>query len=392
MNRLYQILAVFLILAGVILNEWVIKLIFADQVKMAESEKRFFLVALQIVLVLLGLIVLRYKKAALQNLLLLICSVLFAFGILEIGLRFVPSNLEAPAPLWIPYEHKMLNARINEAHSAKAKLNRHGFNDQNHPLSKKAGTMRIAVLGDSFIWGIGVEEQVIWTRKLQQLLNQNGQNVEILNFGKPGWSTLDQYHFLKSDGIQYEFDLLMVNFVVNDPVMDGSNIKRFIYNGGIIDRLLIQPLSKYLFPNAISLSVDLLNGFFDSFFDYGYVNWLNKVYTEENLKQYQALLQEMSSYCRDRDIRMVVVMTPENHHSWLHERFEKVIPLLTNAKIPYLNLYPAVYAELHHIPNRQLWGNPADGHPGDRVTDVYAKHVHRYLIEQGYLRPSRPKK
>lgn len=392
MDRLYQILAASLILAGVILNEWVIKLIFADQVKMAESEKRVFLVAVQIALVLLGFLIYRYKKVVLQNFLLLFCSILFAFGILEVGLRFVPSNLEAETPLWIPYEYKMLNARINNAHDAKAKLNRHGFNDKDHPLRKTAGTIRIAVLGDSFIWGVGVEEQVIWTRKLERLLNQNGRKVEILNFGKPGWSTLDQYRFLKTDGSHYGFDLLLVNFVVNDPVMDGSNIKRFIYTGGIIDRLVIQPLSRYLFPNAISLSVDLLNGFFDSFFGYGYINWLNKVYTEDNLKQYQALLQDMSRYCNDRNIRMIVVMTPENHHLWLKERFEKIIPLFINANIPYLNLYPAVYKELHHIPNRQLWGNPADGHPGDRVTDVYASHVHRYLIDQGYLKPDRPKR
>jgi hypothetical protein len=179
-----------------------------------------------------------------------------------------------------------------------------------------------------------------------------------------------------------------VGFVVNDPVMDEGNIKRFIYTGGIIDRLLVQPISRYLFPNAISLCVDLVNGFFDSFFDYGYIKWLNKVYTEENLKQYKALLKDMSEYCQARHIRMLFVMTPENHHPWLQQRFEKIIPLLKDADIDHLNLYPAVHKELYHIPNRKLWANPADGHPGDKVTDVYAQHVYRYLMQQGYFKPS----
>jgi hypothetical protein len=307
---------------------------------------------------------------------------------LEIGLKYVPSNLKNEAPLWIPYEHKMINARINEIHSARSKLNRYGFNDREHSLRKAPGITRISVLGDSFIWGVGVEDQVIWTNKLARLLSQNGVKSEILNWGKPGWSTLDEYRFLKSDGARYDFDLLLVGFVVNDPVMDGSNIKRFIYTGGMIDRLLVQPISRYLFPNAISLSVDLVNGFFDSFFGYGYINWLNKVYTEENLKQYQAMLKDMSAYCRARNIRMLFVMTPENHHPWLQQRFEKIIPLLKNAGIDHLNLYPAVHKELHQIPNRELWANPADGHPGDRVTDVYARNVYRYLMNQGYFRPS----
>ena len=388
MNRLYQILGVSLIITGVLLNEWVINFLSKGQVAFAEIEKRVILVTAEIVLVLLGLLVFRYKKAALQNLMIVFCSIFFTFGILEIVLKYVPSNLQKEAPLWIPYKQKMINARINEIHIARSKLNRYGFNDQEHALRKAPGITRIAVLGDSFIWGAGVEEQVIWTNKLARLLNQNGVKSEVLNWGKSGWSTLHEYRFLKSDGIHYDFDLLLVGFGANDPVMDDSQAKSFIYSGGIIDRLFVQPISRYLFPNAMSLSVDLVNGFFNSFFDYGYPKWLNTVYTEENLKKYQVVLKDMSGYCRSRNIRLLFVMTPENHHPLLQQRFEKIIPLLKNANIEYLNLYPAVYQELHNFPNRKLWANPADGHPGDRVTDVYARHVYQYLLKQGYLKPS----
>jgi lysophospholipase L1-like esterase len=387
MDRLYKALGISLIIVGVVLNEWVIKYLSAEQVKFAEIEKRIFIVTVEIFLVLLGFLIFRYKKIALQNLLLVFCSVFFTFGILEIGLKYVPSNLENEAPLWIPYEQKMMNARINEVHNTKSKLNRYGFNDQEHSFRKAPGIFRIAVLGDSFIWGAGVDDQVIWTNKLAHLLNQNGVHSEILNWGKSGWSTLHEYRFLKSDGIHYDFDLLLVGFGANDPVMDDSQAIRFIYTGGIFDRLIVQPIS-YLLPNAMSFSVDLVNHFFDSFFGYGYINWLNKVYMEENLKQYQALLKDMSEYCLARHIRMLFVMTPENHHTGLQQRFEKIIPLLKNANIDYVNLYPAVYKELYHIPNRKLWANPADGHPGDRVTDVYAQYVYRYLMNQGYFKPS----
>jgi hypothetical protein len=266
MNRLYQILGISLIISGVVLNEWTIKFIFQGQVKFAETEKQVFLAIVDIFMVFLGLLILRYKKTVLQNLLLIFCSLFFSFWILEIGLKHVPSNLEIEAPKWIPYKQKMLNNRINQIHQDKARLNSHGFNDNEYSLLKPPGVTRIAVLGDSFVWGVGVDDRVIWTHKLEYMLNQNGVRSEILNWGKPGWSTLDEYRFLKSDGIHYEIDLLLVDFVVNDPVMDESNLKLFIYDIGIIDRFIVQPISRYLFPNAISFFVDLVNDFFNSFF------------------------------------------------------------------------------------------------------------------------------
>ena len=388
MNLLYRILGVFLIASGVLLNEWVIKFLSRGEVKFAEIEKQVLLAIFEISLIVLGFLILRYKKVVLQNLLLIFCSIFLTFGILELGLKYAPSNVEKEAPAWIPYEQKMVNNRINQSHQARSRLNRHGFNDKDHSPLKVPGVLRIAVLGDSFIWGVGVENQVIWTHKLERLLNESGVRSEILHWGKPGWSTLDEYRFLKSDGIHYDFDLLLVGYVVNDPVMDESNIKRIIYDGGIIDRVIIQPVSRYLFPNVISLFVDLINGFFDSFFGYGYTNWLNKVYTEENLQKYQALLKEMSQYCNARRIRVLFVMTPENHHPWIKQRFNQVTGLFKNAGIPYLDLYPVVHSRFHHLPNRKLWANPADGHPGDMVTDLYAQSVCRYLLDHNYLKPT----
>ena len=388
LNRFCGMLGVSLMIAGVVLNEWVIRVLSRGEAHFAEIEKRIFLLLVELALVVLGFLIYRYRKVALQNLLLLIGSIFFTFGILEIALRLLPANLEAEAPVWIPYEQKMINARINQGHQARARLNRHGFNDREHAFGNPPGVKRIAVLGDSFVWGVGVEEQVIWTHKLERLLNQKGMPTEILHWGKPGWSTLDQFRFLKADGIRYAFDLLLVGWVTNDPMMDESlNIKRFIYDGGIIDRIIVQPVSRYLFPNAISLCVDLTNAFFDTFFGYGYANWMEKVYSEDNLNRYQALLKEMARYCQARGIELLFVMTPENHHPAIKSRFDRIAVLLRNAGIPYLDLYPVIHAQLHHIPGRKLWANPADGHPGDAITDLLSRSVYQHLANLRDFQP-----
>lgn len=388
-DRCSQVLGVLLVTAGIVLNEWVIRFLSRGGIRFAELEKRIILIVFEIFLISLGYLCIRYKRLALQNLFLVLFSIVFTFGLVELGLKFVPADLEEEAPRWIPYEYKLLNARIHESHRQKARLNRYGFNDREFPPRKAPGMIRIAVLGDSVIWGEGVVEEVIWTRKLERFLNAQGIKAEVLSWGKPGWSTLDQYRFLKSEGIKYEFDLLLIGFVVNDPIMDESQPRVFIYEGGIVDRFFVQPLCRYFFPNAISLFVDLLNGFFDQYFGYGYKNWLmRKVYSEENLKRYQLLLDDLGDYFKARKIKALFILTPENHHPFLKESFERVASMLEKAGIPYLNLYPEIHRRFHHLPTRKLWANPGDGHPGDMVTEVYASFVCDYLLSNRYIQRS----
>lgn len=385
MKYFYRILGTCFILAGITLNEWVIKYLTHGQVRFAETEKQILMAVINVCFILLGILIIRYQKTAMQNLLLVCASVVVTLGFLEFALRFIPPDLESESPRWIPHRYKLQNNAINQEHKIRSTANPYGFNDIIQPIKKNPGSTRIAILGDSFVWGAGVPEKNMWTRKLEKTMNQDGLNVSILNWGKPGWSTLDEFQFLKSEGIKYEFDLLLIGFVVNDPVMDRSTHRVFIYAGGIVDRIFVQPLSRYL-PNTTSLFVDLINQFFDRFFGYGYVNWLDRIYSPDNLRQYQSLLLEVADFCKNHDIRVLIVMTPENHSPLLQQRFERVTGLFQKAGIPYFNLYPDVHDQLHHIPIRRLWANPADGHPGEAVNDVYARSIYRYLLENEYLK------
>lgn len=384
MDRLSRILGFLLIGAGILFNEAVIRFLSRGEVRFAELEKRIFLVILEIFLIALGYLLIRYKNAALKNLLLVMFSFLASFGMIEIGLRFIPSNLEAERPLWIPSELKIGNRALKEAHLKVARMNPYGFNDRVHRMEKAPGVRRIAVLGDSVIWGEGVREEAIWTRRLEEKLNRGGAAAEILNWGKPGWSTLDQFHFLASEGIKYDFDLLIFAFVINDPVMDESQPRLFIYEGGLAESLVNNTIG-YLFPDAASLFIDLINNFFNGYFGYGYENWLKKVYETDNLNRYQALLLKIGDYCRSRRIPVIFVLTPENYLPYLKDAFGKIEVMLEAAGIRYLNLYPEIHRRFHHLPVRRLWANPADAHPGDLLTRAYAEMVAEYLADKREL-------
>lgn len=380
---MYKKLGTIIIAIGVCLNEFTIKLISNYEIRFDDIKKSIIVIFFQVLIISAGIYLLFKKKRAAQNILLLLITFVICTIILELILS-IPlfQNLSSDTPVWIPYKYKQISYRIDREHLDSSLKNKYGFNDINHLYKKyNPDKIRIAVLGDSFIWGDGVPDSAIWTRKLQKLFIKKGFDCEILNWGKPGWSTLDEYNFLKSDGYKYQFDYLVFAFVVNDPVMDSSSFKRIIHPHGYIFKH-IKSLT-FLFPNVFSFFVDLTNNLFSDYSDYGYMNWLNnKVYTKSNLGKYAKLLLNIKGFCLKQNINFSIIMTPENHNVLLNKYFEKVIPLFEKYKISYYNLYPYIERELKNYSDRKLWANPGDGHPGSLMTSIYSKYIYGYLIRE----------
>jgi len=377
----YKIIGFIFIVSGVLFNEWTINQLLNYETILFSSVKSLFIISFQLISILIGYFLYRNGKVAFQNILLLCISLLIFVVLLEITLSMpFAQDLESSTPIWIPKKHKDITRQINKAHEATSAKNKFGFNDSNHNLIKEEGK-RIAILGDSFIWGDAVPDSVIWTKKLEKKFVDNGYDVEILNWGLSGWSTLDQFQFLKEDGISFNFDYLIFSFVNNDPVMDSSYHKRLIHNSGFLYKKIIKPI-EYIFPNTVSFCLDLTNNFLSSYSDHGYLNWLNNnVYSEKNLKKYSRLLQNIKHFCDKNEIKFLFVMTPENHNPIIEEYFNKIIVLFNQNQIPYLNLFPMVESELKDYSYRELWANPADGHPGNLVTTVYSNSVYNFFME-----------
>ena len=378
---MYKKIGIVVIALGVFLNEFTIKFISNNEVRFDDIKKSIIVIIVQLFIISIGIYILLKRKKAAHNILLLFVTLSTCMIVLEIVLS-IPyfQNLSSDHPVWIPYKYKLLNTKINQIHFNYALKNKCGFNDINHSYKMSdTNQIRIAALGDSFIWGAGVPDSIIWTSKLKKMFERDNLSCEVLNWGKSGWSTLNEFNFLKYEGYKYQFDYLIFAFVVNDPVMDSSSFKQIIHQDGFIERHLIKPLS-ILFPNTISFFVDLTNDVFSDYSDYGYMNWLNnKVYININLENYSNLLLEIKKYCTKRDIKFSFIMTPENHNTLLNKYFEKIIPLFEKNKISFFNLYPYVKKELKNYSNRELWANPGDGHPGSLVTSVYSEYIYTYL-------------
>ncbi len=104
----------------------------------------------------------------------------------------------------------------------KVEINRKGLRDDEHPYERVAGKKRILVLGDSLVWGYGVEQDYIFTEQLERLLS----NTEVINAGVAGYSTDQELLWLRSEGERYNPDLVILVVCGND---DFGNRKDLIY-------------------------------------------------------------------------------------------------------------------------------------------------------------------
>ncbi len=95
--------------------------------------------------------------------------------------------------------------------------NRLGYRDQDHALEKKAGTLRVVVLGDSIAAGYGVERfEEMFPAILGERLRGAGLSVEILNFGVTGYNTGQEIETLRARALAFAPDIVLVAYCHND--------------------------------------------------------------------------------------------------------------------------------------------------------------------------------
>jgi hypothetical protein len=102
---------------------------------------------------------------------------------------------------------------------ARVTTNSCGMRGPERSHAKDPNVFRIALLGDSFAFGWGVEYDESFAHVLERELNRvipEPRRVEVLNFGVPGYSTFQEVARFMELGIDFNVDAVLVYFIEND--------------------------------------------------------------------------------------------------------------------------------------------------------------------------------
>ena len=157
-----------------------------------------------------------------KNFLLVLGSVLFALLVLEFALRIGDTPLAKPRWTHIHRVSPVLGFELVPGAVGVGKLgetyriNSAGFRGAEVSREKSQDVRRIAVIGDSFTFGAGVDVEDTYPAQLQRLLNQRNLRSEVMNFGVVNHDMWQHYEMLKERVLPYEPDLVILAIFTND--------------------------------------------------------------------------------------------------------------------------------------------------------------------------------
>ena len=110
--------------------------------------------------------------------------------------------------------------------AAFVRINSDGLRDREHSKQKPAGTLRVAVVGDSYAEAFQVEQDRAFWSVLEKRLGEcpalAGRRVEVINFGVSGYGTAQELWTLREKVWDYSPDVVLLAVTTNNDVLDNS--------------------------------------------------------------------------------------------------------------------------------------------------------------------------
>jgi lysophospholipase L1-like esterase len=129
-------------------------------------------------------------------------------------------------------------ARLANGHR-QIEINSDGWRGPEIPLQHPPGTLRIALLGDSFIEAFEVPfEQTVGEVIARRLSAERRQPVQVLNFGEGGYGTAQELLTLQHEVWKYSPDLVLLAITTGNDISDNyrplkkaDNVPYFVFRG-----------------------------------------------------------------------------------------------------------------------------------------------------------------
>lgn len=193
-----------------------------------------------------------------STILVLLFLLILAEGALHVLVVFVPRFRSAPFRQYDPVIGEALIPNKSVVHArgcfrGLVVTNQWGERDRERTIEKPAGTLRIALIGDSVVEAAQVKPDEVLNIQMEKMLAASGRkNVEVMAFGVEGIGTTQELLLYNQKVRQFHPDIVLLLFVDNDVMNNSSTIQPRTYgvhtwyapyyNLGPDGQLVLQPV------------------------------------------------------------------------------------------------------------------------------------------------------
>ncbi len=309
------------------------------------------------------------KKRLLVNFALSLFSLLFACALAEAATRF----------FW--------SARYSQEETHYS-FNSRGLRDYEYPYQKPPGVFRILGLGDSTTFGQGVVLEDTYLKKLEKRLNEAALDprFEVINCGRQAWNTTQELEFLRTEGLKYQPDMLIVGFSLNDP--EPVENTRTYALASLLPPLLEERLAWSYFYFFIRFRYSLfLEG---SGLKSSYVDYLKVLYDparNEGWPEFVAALKGIAEVGRELGIKVLLVLSPVmardfDRYPFLEEH-RQVRDLGLQSGMLVVESLP--YFQNQGLDGTSLWVTPWDAHPNAFAHQLFSDAIYQALVDNDLI-------
>jgi len=245
-------------------------------------------------------------------------------------------------------EKKLMNVNI--------KLNSQGFrNNMDIDIEKK----KILMLGDSMTLGWGSIET--FSTHLEKNINQD---IQVLNAGIGNTNTYMQINNFFTNFVKYDFDVIILNFFINDfedvKIKNVNFIKKNFYSYTYIENMMYKILIK----------LSLIDN---------WENFYKKTFADEKfVKKSLNEIIKLNNYCNKNNILLIINNIPELRNL-VNYKFSSETQIIKNFSKENDIMFIDSYDILKNHAEETLWVSNEDTHANDKAQLLIFKFLEEKL-------------
>lgn len=231
-----------------------------------------------------------------------------------------------------------------------------GSRDFSYETMKPNNTFRVVVIGDSFTYGVNVQFDDSFPKRLERMyrLVTASERIEVINYSKPGFSSFDEVALVEKAVKGFSPDLILLEITLNDA-------EKVPYRAGIGRKAKGEEEQEgtFLISSLIRTRLKALRK------GQQFVDYHQALFRDPELwERFSGALERMKGLCKQSGVPFAAV----------------IFPLLTkdlSGGYPFIELHHKISRKLDflEIPSLDLW-SAFEGLDGERLQVIPGRDSH----------------